>query len=71
MWEIGWSFLQEPAREKEHGNQGYMVAEAIKEIVIGPNSIFQSDKEIVMESVRATYAFKNSADKNAVGFIAV
>ena len=29
-----------------------MVAEAIKEIVIiGPNSIFQRDKEIVMESV--------------------
>ena len=47
-----------------------MVAEAFKEIVIGPNSIFQRDKEIVMESERATNAFKNSADKNAVGFIA-
>ena len=47
-----------------------MVAGAIKEIVIGPNSIFQRDKEIGMESVRATNAFKNSADKNAVGFIA-
>ena len=47
-----------------------MVAEAIKEIVIGPNRTFQRDKEIVMEGERATNAFKNSADKNAVGFIA-
>ena len=47
-----------------------MAAEAIKEIVIGPNSIFQRDKETVREGKSAVNAFKNLADKSAVGFFA-